>query len=284
MKITLVCALVCLLATSARLFAQTNTISTVMVDSNGYIYRPSNFWSANADDIIALLPSNNAPELNVDFARTLTTSRFATTFAGVPTVTTNVSIGNEPGWFHMYSLATNATASGRVLLMRYVFAGESSGAGLNFGQVNYRFVVDLGVNVVSSNNVFRFTVGTTMNDYGNPLSSSGIGFEINTHSNTNSIRLICHDGTSGSESGWVSLGYFQRTVVVLESQTNGQVTLSTVQGASGSMPIVRTNISNGPTQAIGAGNSTLGAGLFISTTNSGSRSFSVYGVAAQIAE
>jgi hypothetical protein len=270
--------LTCVVAFAHEGTSQTNVFSAVMANNSGQIHKPTNFWAANASAVNSIVTNQTTINLSQLFA----TTRFATTFAGVATSLSGMSIGNEPGWFEMFSPGSNSVASGQAMLMRYVLSGQATGAGLQFGTRNYALVVDLATSTEATNNIVRCAIGNTFVDAGT-LTGSGIGFEIRTDGGTNQIRVIAKNGTNAlASSGWIGIGGPNRTVVSVESRTNGQVSLSTSQGITGELPTVRTNISGGPTSPIGSGTSHVNLGLFITTTNALTRYVAVYGAGVQI--
>jgi hypothetical protein len=277
---------------SATGYAQTTNYKTVMVETNGVLYKPTNFfttnlvvtvnsngttanptnfWTANSNSIASVIPIVSE-YAGIDWQKTISRSKFVTSFANVSTLLTNINPNlGESGWFTMFKDTgnTNLTASGQARLMRDVWASPT-GAGLPFGQRNVQLTVDTSFGGGNApTNIGRVVLGSGLGEYAAVPNSAAIGYEIRQATNAqNEIRLIAHNNTNLTTSGWVNVGGPDRWIISILGKTNGTVELYVGGQAnitSGNLPTLRTNISGGPIVNSGGGEANLSCGIFVNS-------------------
>jgi hypothetical protein len=243
-------------------------LKSVMVDDNGVIQRPTNFWAANATALVN-------PFVNVRFV----------TFANLSTQAeddASVAVTNSQARFDLE--ATNATSKAAIRLLQNANSRPSSGAGIVWGNNNHTFwsVIDV---VPRGTDVLRFVAGNNEQNtnYAIYPTNKAVGFEISLAgesggTGTNRLRLIAHNGTTATNGPWVNIGnwFEQYTIGVQHNKTNGEVRVSI--GVNGSSPAVNTNatIMGGPTNNGAGGLSTWEAGMFSTQTNAGGAAGGIY--------
>jgi len=267
-----IATLIGLLISSAAI-AQTN-YKTVMVDTNGVLYKPTNFWTANSVQL---------QTISIGLGQTFSKSRVAN-FVDLLTVNTNCTTGVQSGWFSSYAGGAVASGFSGTRLIRYVLGAPLAGGGLHWGALSYRATFDMGVTMSRTNNIARFLLGDGIGTPAQTPSVAGIGCEVRGNSGTNQIRLVAHNGTTLTNGTWVNLGVASRYIVSILSRTNGAVQLYVAEGNSGSIPAINTNatISGGPTSDGSASDANLSCSLTIGGTNASTSVLDVYAAGAEI--
>lgn len=301
---------------SSTAIAQTN-YKTVMVDTNGVLYRPTNFfstngfstntllvntngttasptnfWSANSNNIVAVIPPVTTIYGGIDLLKTFARSKYVTSLTAIQTLMTNMNPSTgEGGWFTMYVSDTNPAtiASGQARLMRNAWS-SGSGAGIPFGQRNVMLVVDTQfTGGLQPTNIGRVVAGAGLGEWAAVPNSAAIGYEIRQATNGDTeVRIIAHNNTNLSTSGWVNIGGSSRQIIGIEARTNGVVNLWSASQSqtvsSGTLPFIRTNISGGPVSDTGGGEANLMAGIFVNTNTASGEAIEFYGAGIQLEE
>jgi hypothetical protein len=261
-----------LMLVSGTVLAQTN-LRTVMVDSNGVIQRPTNFWSVNAQQ-------NNQENLMLERFHSAMSGLLVDVDNGTALVTNSFVDANIAG--------TIASGKSAVRLIGEVNIRGPQGIGTQFGADSHAIWVRFSA--IPRNGTVRIVLGSFVasnTNVANYPTNSAIGFELsNAGGDTNRVRLIAHNGISSTNGPWVNIGTLFQTywIGVEQSKTNGEVRLRV--GVNSGSPTVNTNatITGGPTNDAAAGFAAFDAGLFTSSTNAAGLALSIYSAFVQIAD
>ena len=252
--------------------AQTN-VRAVVVDTNGVLQKPTNFWTANSNSINSVVASVGSTN-NQIFNRTISS------LADLSTDTTNGIVAVGDSFFTSSIAATNSSGKAAARLIGNVNSRNPAGLGTLFGSDSH--TIWTRIESVPRGGIVRIVLGNRIFENTNIAiypTNTAIGFEVtDVGGETNGVRLIAHNGTTNTNGPWVNIGdVFQRYWIGVEqNKTNGEVKLYV--GINSGTPTNNTNatINGGPTNNAGGGLSSFDAGIFTTNTNAGSISVNVY--------
>lgn len=256
--------------------AQAQTNRTVMVNTNGVLQKPTNFWTANSNSINSIISGT----ASIDWVL----QNFAWIDWVVPALSekeqSNSDIFTIGSSAQLIIPATNSSGVAAIRMARNPNFSEFTGTGIRWGITNsffVRIITSLGTN----GDIVRIILGGpafSSTNFVAPLTGNGAGIELTNNSGTNQIRLIAHNGTTNIQTSWINAASATTSERINIGVVSSVGTINLYQ-SSGSKPLTLvTNISitNGPTQNAGGDNVAFSAGIIATNTNSISRSLYIY--------
>jgi len=244
-------------------------LKAVMVDTNGVVQRPTNFFAVNAG-VVAF--------------------RQEVTFANLQTQVDGGSVEVTNSHASGVVSATNSNGIAAVRLIGVANARPLSGVGTEFAADSHTAWFTVQV-VGRENGVIRAVLGGNNNSTNVALypTNIAVGAEITITPgtvSTNRVRLIAHNGSAATNGPWVTLGTWNAKYVIGVQQSKGSDEVKLWVGTNAVPPVINTNgtISGGPTNNAPLFHSAFDIGMFSSNTNTANASYNVFGARVEVTD
>jgi len=272
--------------------AQTTNYKAVMVETNGVLYKPTNFFTTN---LVVTVNSNGATTSPTNFWTANSNSInsivgnedwVVQNFASIDWIsvtdsereTNNSTISQLGSVIEMSIPGTNSSGVAALRMSRFPNWSPPSGSGIRWTVTN-SFWVRLTTTLSTNGDIVRIMLGKSAvlsTNFIGAFTTNGVGTEIRNNNGTNQIRLIAHNGATNIESSWIDAATTLGRLNVGVVSAVGNVTLYQSRDSLPIALVTNISITNGPTTVVGSSSAAFYAGIIATNTNALSRSMYIF--------